>query len=178
MKFKLLSIIFFIIYFSDLSHAQENKLDYPIAPKVSISDNYHGTIVEDPFRLLEDDTLAATQKWVKEENDLTQKYMSKQLFRYPIEEQLRRNSFYSFGALYRSGNYYFELIRTDETPTPNLYLKKMRGTMRSLNWLLILRFIKNTGKKKWRLPHLKCQEIINTWLFLFQAMVATGGKFV
>lgn len=43
------------------------KIQYPSTQKVNQSDNYFGTIIEDPYRWLEDDTAKNTAAWVVEE---------------------------------------------------------------------------------------------------------------
>ena len=44
---------------------------YPAARHSEQSDNYHGTVVADPFRWLEDDNTAETKAWVEAENKIT-----------------------------------------------------------------------------------------------------------
>jgi prolyl oligopeptidase len=47
-------------------------IDYPVARKADIIDDYHGTKVEDPYRWLEDDHAAETKAWVEAENKVTE----------------------------------------------------------------------------------------------------------
>ena len=49
---------------------------YPQTAKVDVSDNYHGTVVADPYRWLEDDNSAETAAWVAAENEVTFDYLS------------------------------------------------------------------------------------------------------
>jgi prolyl oligopeptidase len=51
------------------------KLQYPEIHKVDQIDDYHGTLVSDPYRWLEDSDSAATKEWIKNQNDLTQRYL-------------------------------------------------------------------------------------------------------
>ncbi|MCA9939337.1 MAG: S9 family peptidase [Anaerolineales bacterium] len=44
---------------------------YPLAPQDDIVDDYHGTLVADPYRWLEDPEAAATRAWVAAQNELT-----------------------------------------------------------------------------------------------------------
>src|SRR5437899_10123400 len=50
---------------------------YPLARHTDQTDSYHGTIVADPFRWLEDDNSAETKAWVEAENKVTFAYLDK-----------------------------------------------------------------------------------------------------
>ena len=52
------------------------ELDYPVTRMDEVSDDYHGTIIEDPFRWLEDDHSEETKSWVKAQNKVTNAYLS------------------------------------------------------------------------------------------------------
>jgi prolyl oligopeptidase len=99
-------------------------MTYPITPKEQISDNYFGAIVPDPYRWLEFDTSAQTKEWVTEQNDLSKKYLSKLLNKYPFRDQLRFNADIDFGSLRKMGKYYVDFIINETQKTPSLYLKK------------------------------------------------------
>ncbi len=45
---------------------------YPITARVNVKDNYHETVVEDPYRWLEDLDSDATRHWVESENQISQ----------------------------------------------------------------------------------------------------------
>ena len=61
---------------------------YPQTAKVDVSDNYHGTVVADPYRWLEDDNSAETAAWVAAENEVTFDYLSQIPYRPAIDERL------------------------------------------------------------------------------------------
>lgn len=62
---------------------------YPESTKdESVSDNYHGTEVKDPYRWLEDDNSEATKSWVKAQNEVTFDYLDKIPFRETIRNRL------------------------------------------------------------------------------------------
>jgi len=52
------------------------QLKYPETRKESISDQYHGVTVPDPYRWLEDLNSAETAAWVKAQNAVTFKYLN------------------------------------------------------------------------------------------------------
>ncbi len=51
------------------------KLVYPEAPRGTVTDNYFGTTVADPYRWMEDVDSPLTTAWVKAEGDLTRSYL-------------------------------------------------------------------------------------------------------
>lgn len=87
------------------------QTNYPQPPvDNSVTDNYFGTTVTDRFRPLENDTAAATTKWVEAENAVTRNYLDKIPFRSAIRERLTQlNNFKRTGLPYRDndGKYYF-----------------------------------------------------------------------
>ena len=52
------------------------QLKYPATAKISHTDEYFGTKVEDPYHWLEDDKSEETKAWVTEQNKITQAYLS------------------------------------------------------------------------------------------------------
>jgi len=50
-------------------------IQYPTTRQDDVSDNYHGTVVNDPYRWLEDDNSEETVDWVKRQNVVTSNYL-------------------------------------------------------------------------------------------------------
>ena len=67
---------------------QNEKLQYPVAPKQDVTDEYFGTKVADPYRWMEDDTTKAVAEWVAAENNVTEAYLSKIPFREQLKQRL------------------------------------------------------------------------------------------
>lgn len=63
-------------------------IDYPATNKVAHTDDYHGTIVADPYRWLEDDRAPATEAWVKAQNEATARYLSQIPYRDALYKRL------------------------------------------------------------------------------------------
>ena len=63
-------------------------LPYPEAERTDVADNYHGTVVADPYRWLEDDNSEATAAWVAAENAVTFDYLSQIPYRDAIRDRL------------------------------------------------------------------------------------------
>lgn len=71
----------YILLLGSLSISQINgmaqKVTYPTTAKDATVDVYYGQKVEDPYRWLENDTSAATNAWVKAQNEVTFDYLNK-----------------------------------------------------------------------------------------------------
>jgi prolyl oligopeptidase len=63
--------------------------NYPITEKGLKKDTYFGTVVEDPYRWLEDDKSGKTQTWITAENEVTSAYLKQIPYRDPIKERLQ-----------------------------------------------------------------------------------------
>ena len=59
----------------DSGPAGEAALNYPDTPRVDVSDDYHGTIVPDPYRWLERLDSSAVDEWVASQNAVAQPYL-------------------------------------------------------------------------------------------------------
>ncbi len=64
------------------------KLVYPTTRRVEQIDDYHGTLVPDPYRWLEDDTSPETTAWVEAQNRVTFGYLAGIPFRDAIKDRL------------------------------------------------------------------------------------------
>ncbi len=87
---------------------QAQTLDYPATRKVDQTDNYHGTVVADPYRWLEDDNSAETKAWVEAENAVTDKFLAAMPQRLPVRKLYTElYNFEKFGVPFREGGRYF-----------------------------------------------------------------------
>ena len=83
-------------------------LTYPVTRKVDQTDNYHGTLVADPYRWLEDDNSADTKAWVQAENAVTDKFLAAMPQRLPARKLYTDlYNFEKFGVPYKEGGRYF-----------------------------------------------------------------------
>ena len=73
-----------------IAQTSEAQIKYPETKKTDQTDNYHGTIVADPYRWLEDDTSAETKDWVTEQNKVTFGYLEKIPFREQMINRIRQ----------------------------------------------------------------------------------------
>lgn len=81
---------------------------YPKTEKIDQKDDYFGTVVEDPYRWLEDDLSDETKQWVTAENEVTQDYLGQIPFRESIHKRLK--SLWNFekeGAPIKEGDYIY-----------------------------------------------------------------------
>lgn len=81
-------------------------MTYPQTKKEAVKDAYFGTIVDDPYRWLENDESAETKDWVKRQNDTTQSYLEKIPFKTAIKERLTELlNFERYSQPVREGKY-------------------------------------------------------------------------
>ena len=75
---------------TETSKANTNNIfmDYPVTKKINVTDNYFGTVVNDPFRWLEDDLSDETEQWVDNQNNVTFEYLKSIPYRNQIKERL------------------------------------------------------------------------------------------
>lgn len=117
-----------------VGNAQQSIMKYPETKKVSHTDIYFGTKIEDSYRWLEDDRASDTKDWVKREIAFTQDYMGQIPFYNNIRSQLKEIwNFERVSAPFKEGNYtYFYknnglqaqsvLYRTDKKGRTEIFL--------------------------------------------------------
>ena len=99
------SLLFFSTMITLSSVAQ---IKYPETKKVTQVDDYFGTKVSDPYRWLEDDKSAETAEWVREQNKVTQNYLSKIPYRAQVRKRLEEMWNYpKYISPRKEGEYYY-----------------------------------------------------------------------
>jgi prolyl oligopeptidase len=81
-------VIISFLALSFMTSCSEKPIQYPTTKKVDVKDTIFGTVVEDPYRWLEDDNSAETADWVKAQNRLTFGYLEKLPYRDQIKKRL------------------------------------------------------------------------------------------
>ncbi len=80
----------------------------PVTKKVDVKDTYFGTVVEDPYRWLEDDNSAETADWVKMQNQTTFAYLENLPYRNQIKSRLTELWDYpKYGIPFKEAGKYF-----------------------------------------------------------------------
>ncbi|MBN8679559.1 MAG: S9 family peptidase [Chitinophagales bacterium] len=82
---------------------------YPATRKdTSVTDQYHGTAIADPYRWLEDDQSAETKDWVSRQNIVTYGYLSQIPFREKVKDRLEQIfNFEKFAPPFKEGGKYY-----------------------------------------------------------------------
>jgi prolyl oligopeptidase len=84
------------------------RLSYPVTKKIEHVDNYHGTVVADPYRWLEEDNSPERAAWVEAENKVTFAYLEKIPFRGQLATRLEKLYNYpKYTSPERRGEYFF-----------------------------------------------------------------------
>ncbi len=97
-----------ILVFTTAFCVAQNKISYPVTDKSNQIDNYFGTNIEDPYRWLEDDRSEKTEKWVSNQNEVTENYFNSIQNRSKIKNRLTELwNFNKESAPFKKGNYFF-----------------------------------------------------------------------
>ncbi|MFV0553472.1 MAG: prolyl oligopeptidase family serine peptidase [Mangrovibacterium sp.] len=100
------------------------EISYPQAQKGSVSDDYFGTAVADPYRWMEDDNSEETKQWVDAENAATFNYLDQIPFRDAIKNRLTEVWDYaSVSAPYKVRNYWLEMRNNGKQNQSVLYYR-------------------------------------------------------
>jgi len=89
------------------------KLTYPLTPSLPQTDDFHGTLVPDPYRWLEDVDAPETLAWVKAQNELTYGFLEQ----IPARERLTQRltglwDYAKASAPFQRGGLYFQFRNT------------------------------------------------------------------
>ena len=81
---------------------------YPVTRQDDVVDDYHGTMVADPYRWLEDTQSSETAAWVAAQNGVTDRYLGEISERAALRERLTEVWNYErYGVPFREGERYF-----------------------------------------------------------------------
>ncbi len=87
---------------------KENVIVYPDTKEVAQEDDYHGTVVKDPYRWLEDPDAEDTKAWVTAENKVTFGYLEQIKAREEIKTRLTELWNYArYSSTFKEGGRYF-----------------------------------------------------------------------
>ncbi len=102
---KKLITVFTLLFFVSAAFSQ---LKYPETKKVTQTDEYFGTKVEDPYRWLEDDKSDETKEWVMAQNKVTQAYLEQIPYRKKFQDAIEKVFNYpKYTAPFRKGEWYY-----------------------------------------------------------------------
>jgi prolyl oligopeptidase len=105
----------------------QNK--YPPTPTIDQQDDYHGTLVSDPYRWLEDTESPETKAWIKTQNKVTFDFLENISARKDILNQMTEIWDYpKASALFRKGNRYFQLQNTGLQNQDVLYVREKHNS--------------------------------------------------
>ncbi len=95
-------------YCQQPAKGSESSMTYPETTTVDVKDDYHGRVVKDPYRWLEDTESDETAAWVKAQNEVTDKYLHSIPERESMHKRLEQLWNYErFGLPRRRGDTYF-----------------------------------------------------------------------
>lgn len=101
------------------------ELTYPVTRKVTVTDDYHGTSVPDPYRWLEIDTAREVEAWVDAQNQVTENFLKMIPFRDKIKARLEETyNFARITRVYQAGEYTLYVRNDGLQNQPVIYRKK------------------------------------------------------
>ena len=90
------------------ANLQAQKIEYPKTKKVDQTDDYHGTIVADPYRWLENPDSEDSRAWIEAQNKITQAYLATIPEREKIKARLTELwNYEKYSAPFKQGGKYF-----------------------------------------------------------------------
>jgi prolyl oligopeptidase len=100
--------IFFLLTSMAVSLSTMAQLSYPKTRSTPHVDQYHGQVVADPYRWLEDDNSEETKAWVKEQNKVSFAYLEKLPLRDAFKKRIEEVSNYEkFTAPSKKGEWFY-----------------------------------------------------------------------
>ena len=101
-----------------------SQYTYPVSRKTDTVTNYHGTLVADPYRWLEDDRSDETKQWVTEQNKVTFTYLDQILYRGDWLQRLEEiNNYPKYSSPSRK-NEYFYFYKNDGLQNQNVLFRQ------------------------------------------------------
>ncbi len=104
---------------------EPNSYKYPVTERGEVNEDYHGTMIADPYRWLEFDTADNVKAWVKEQNKVTFAYLEKIPARNVFKKRLEEIFDYpKVGSPMKVGDYYFYYKNSGLQNQAVIYYKK------------------------------------------------------
>jgi len=167
------------------THSFSQPIDYPVSIKGNTQDNYHGIIIDDPYRGLEDLNSDQTQAWIIEQNRFTDSYLddlieqkeiklllekiyNKENQSVPFRRKSKIFTYYNNGTWQQSKLFYKETTADEKTLVIDPNLLSVDGTVSigsvsvSPNSELIAYSISDGGSdwKTWKIKHINSGNIL------------------
>ena len=167
------------------THSFSQPIDYPVSIKGNTQDNYHGIIIDDPYRGLEDLNSEQTQAWIIEQNRFTDSYLddlieqkeiklllekiyNKENQSVPFRRKSKIFTYYNNGTWQQSKLFYQETTEDKKTLVIDPNLLSIDGTVSigsvsvSPNSELIAYSISDGGSdwKTWKIKHINSGNIL------------------
>jgi len=103
------------------------RITYPATATTNVADTFFGTVINDPYKWLEDDRSGETAAWVNAQNKVTFGYLEKIPYREEIKERLTELwNYEKFGMPFREGDYIY-FTRNDGLQNQSVVYRQKEG---------------------------------------------------
>jgi prolyl oligopeptidase len=120
----LLAICTILMFTLPIIGSDKTAYIYPDARISNTIDDYHGTIVADPYRWLEDPDSEETLKWIEAQNKLTQDFVNTPARKIFNDRYTERFSYTDYGVPKLKGGRYFFGMQSGLTNQPIYYMRE------------------------------------------------------
>lgn len=104
---------------------QADTLTYPATPRSEQVDNYHGVMISDPYRWLEQTETSPVRNWVGNQNTFSESYLHSLGERSAVKQRLTQLWNYpETGTPFRYGRFYFHFQDNGLQNHPVLYVRE------------------------------------------------------
>ncbi|MEH0155392.1 prolyl oligopeptidase family serine peptidase [Limibacter armeniacum] len=127
------STLFFTLFLLSYSLFAQKAYKYPIAAKDSVTDEYHGVLVRDPYQWMENSNDPRLTEWVENQKQITKREVNRQTHVWDLRAQLASMYFdtrrtetdeYAEQNYKLKSKYYFKDKFTSTEKTPDLLYRR------------------------------------------------------
>lgn len=99
------------------------QYNYPLSPKINITDTFYGTIINDEYRWLENTKSADIINWIGEQNKITKSVLGRAANKINSYPQIDKYAYAEYSNPVKEGDYYFSYSFYNSVGAPALFYR-------------------------------------------------------